>query len=357
MGAHCCATWNASRASLQAVEPGRPRKPRSAGNAQESLEVDDAKLWNYAAEDVQSSTMGNTGQLRNYALVKVQESMVVRGVILDPVTVRKEGADGDHAMDDALMPGCTAAWSGSGRKSAQQAYENRGDRAASRSRSRGGEESSAFHRPTDPGPVRSIQPSSNWNDWRSSKDTLVGSKKDTVKPVAEMTPTNEGNDVICKDVSFEECSCPTIPCSDEGEGAEEWLTLQCAKGFPLILVDGDWNISKQPIAFHEWVEYALWIQRDEFPEWSEIKLRSETPQGQLVSYQVQVLASQKEQLNAIFMPVWEDMRKAYRLPRNHGGTSAPMVRWDAKARFKTSRMTSERTSSPSSATHTSGSVD
>jgi len=115
---------------------------------------------------------------------------------------------------------------------------------------------------------------------------------------------------------------------------DEWVTLQCAKGKPLVLESGEWVISKEPFDFYEWLSFALWTQREVDPGFADIKLRQETSEGELVNYQCQVLGRQCAKLWDMIRGPWEQMKSEYRRPQNHGGTSAPTLRWGVSPRVK-----------------------
>lgn len=74
-------------------------------------------------------------------------------------------------------------------------------------------------------------------------------------------------------------------------------------------------------------------QREKHRYFELIELRGECPDGALVKYQAQVLASHCDLLRSIIQAPWEEMRMAYRQPQNHGGTTAPVLKWDVDPRL------------------------
>jgi len=89
---------------------------------------------------------------------------------------------------------------------------------------------------------------------------------------------------------------------------EEFVTISCRHGGPLILIDGEWSQPSEKISFHEWIEYALWMQRDVLDKPLNIRLRSDP----LKSYSVQVPASQLDLVMYYVQTPFEQMQAAYR---------------------------------------------
>eukprot|EP00929_Paragymnodinium_shiwhaense_P021018 TRINITY_DN13822_c0_g1_i2.p1 TRINITY_DN13822_c0_g1~~TRINITY_DN13822_c0_g1_i2.p1 ORF type:complete len:350 (+),score=36.30 TRINITY_DN13822_c0_g1_i2:90-1139(+) len=343
MGAQCCPSWRARPVSLQAAEPHEASKVWVDVDSPHCLKLEVYAVGDFedptAADGTKISNSGNGG-------AKTPGVVIASGGLT--AVCPPASTDGTSSMRDHA----------DGEPASNSTYTKRRNKAASRScgasNSRCGEagvlHSSAAVASDVTSPLRA------WQDWRmllDAEDMVAVSETEATLPDMEITYSKEGNHIISVHASFEDASAPTIAPSDEGAVTEEWLTVQCSKGFPLILNEGEWVKSKERITFHEWVEYALWTQRDVFEEWTEVELRSGTPQGQLVNYQVQVLASQKDLFTSIFLPVWEEMRGAYRLPRNHGGTSAPLLKWGVEPKFKRCQTTNDSTSSARSVTHSS----
>jgi hypothetical protein len=130
---------------------------------------------------------------------------------------------------------------------------------------------------------------------------------------------------------------------------EEWVTLQCTRGKPLVKQNGEWKVLQDVASLKDWLQYALWSQRDN-PRFAscieDIMLRSETPDGALVNYQAQVHSSQCHLLWDIIQEPWEDMRGYYRRRDNHGGKAAPQLRWGVAPKHDPRKAVSSSTEQP-----------
>lgn len=105
-----------------------------------------------------------------------------------------------------------------------------------------------------------------------------------------------------------------------------WVTVQCSNGVPLVLQGGQWVIGKERMSLMEWVRYVLWTQRDDAPDGIDIPLRTETPEGPLVKYQVQVPGAELPRFLRLVLAPFGDMRRSYRQQRNYGGKNAPILK-------------------------------
>jgi len=160
---------------------------------------------------------------------------------------------------------------------------------------------------------------------------------------------------------------PRPPPSSSGEGESPdappatrydspWVTVQCARGKPLVLKGGEWVVTKEQVSFHEWLIYALWIQRDNIPADANIELRSQAEEGRLVPYQVQVGSDSCVALWEAVRGPWEEMKQAYRQPQNHGGTVAPSLKWGVPVRFLGADQGNGRGRSPHAVSGANGSL-
>merc|ERR1719203_1239619 len=74
------------------------------------------------------------------------------------------------------------------------------------------------------------------------------------------------------------------------------------------------------------------IQREEFPEFEGVHLRSISEEGRLVAYQVQVLRADSAELWRVLEKPWSEMKAAYRVSFG-GGKVAPVLKFDVRPRY------------------------
>lgn len=117
-----------------------------------------------------------------------------------------------------------------------------------------------------------------------------------------------------------------------------WVTVECRGGVPLLRTpDGEW-------VRHDRLEVPT--SRPELCEWFQEACLRESGDASFgehnvravrfgVPYQAQVRSEAVPELWRLCSQSWAEMKKAFRQPHNYGGTSAPRLVWDTKA--KTSR--------------------
>jgi hypothetical protein len=143
----------------------------------------------------------------------------------------------------------------------------------------------------------------------------------------------------------------------EGPFSEEWVTVQCVRGKPLVLKNGEWDVLHEKATFCEWILYALWLQQNRTGERQDIRIRSHTSHGEpLVSYQAQVLREHVDLLWELIRTPWLEMRCHYRRTENYGGASAPKLKWGVQPRVDPS-VKGDETGSISSRSGTASTCD